>query len=231
MDDIIVNILVLVFSVVLCEVAKDWVDMRLGDDTALRSGRLTLNPLPHIDPMGSIIVPVLLSFTHSIMFGWAKPVPVDPRRLRDPWNDHPKVAAAGPASNLLLALICSLLLGLTVGIAARAGVMGQAIAEGPTPLKFLLSLFQTGIMINLVLALFNLIPLPPLDGSWILTRFLPRDLHMRYEGLRRHGFILVIGFIMLMRYTPLGGAFGAGLMSAAQPFGKLAMAVAGLFRG
>ncbi len=229
MDTIIVNILVLVFSIVFHEVAHGWMAMRLGDDTALRAGRLTLNPLPHIDPMGSIIVPVMLSFTNSIMFGWAKPVPVDPRRLNDPWNDHPKVAAAGPASNLLLALISAILLGVTVGVATATGTTSQFLTEGPSPQKFLLALFQNGIMINVVLALFNLIPLPPLDGSWILTRFLPRDLHLRYEGLRRHGFLIVIGFIVMMRYTPLGAVFSTGLMSVIHPFNNLAMFVAKLF--
>lgn len=229
LDNIIIDILALVFSVVFHEVAHGWMAMRHGDETALRMGRLTLNPLPHIDPVGSIIVPLMLSFTNSVMFGWAKPVPVDPRRLRDPWNDHPKVAAAGPAANLLLALICAVLLGLVIGLAALTGATAQVLSTGPTPLKFLVSLFQTGIMINVVLAMFNLIPVPPLDGSWILTRFLPRDLHFRYEQLRRFGFVLVIGFLLLMRYTPLGNAFSGILMAVVHPFFSLAMAIARIF--
>ncbi len=229
LDTIIVNILVVVFSVVFHEVAHGYVALRLGDETAKRAGRLTLNPLPHIDPVGSIVVPVLLSFTGSIMFAWAKPVPVNPRNLRHPWNDHPKVAAAGPASNFLLALICSVLLGVTAGVATITGAAHQAVAAGPTPLKFLLSIFQAGILINVILGLFNLIPLPPLDGSWVLTRFLPPNLHVRYEGLRRYGFVMVIGFLLLMRYTALGNGVSVGIMKTIGPFQSIAEGVAHLF--
>jgi len=229
LDNLVVDILALIFSVVFHEVAHGWMALRHGDETALRLGRLTLNPLPHIDLVGSIIVPLMLSFTNSIMFGWAKPVPVDMRRLRDPWNDQPKVAAAGPAANLLLALICAVLLGLVIGLAALTHSTAQVLSTRPTPLKFLVSLFQTGIMINVVLAMFNLIPVPPLDGSWILSRFLPRDLHLRYEGLRRFGFVLVIGFLVLMRYTPLGTVFSKVLMALVHPFFSLAMGIARIF--
>jgi len=229
-EDILVNVIVLVFSVVVHEVAHGAVALRYGDETALRLNRLTLNPLPHIDPIGSILVPLMLSFTNSIMFGWAKPVPVDIRRLRNPRNDHPKVAAAGPASNLLLALICTLVLGLVWGIAARSGALEQ-MPEGASPLKFLLSLLQTGILVNMVLALFNLIPLPPLDGSWILTRFLPAELQVRYEALRRHGFLLVIAFLLLMRYTPAGEVFSGVIMGAVDPVFRLAVAIARLIAG
>ena len=228
MELVAVRVLVLVFSVVVHEVAHGWTAWRLGDDTAMRSGRLTLNPLPHIDPIGSVVVPVLLSLTGTIMFGWARPVPVDPRRLRHPWNDHPKVAAAGPASNLALALISSVLLGVTVGIAGVTGQAARAMADAPSLVKFLVTMFQTGIMVNVVLAMFNLIPLPPLDGSWIMTRFLPREAHLRYEELRRHGFLLVVGFLVLMRYTPFGDAMERGLMQVIKPFLHLALGVAGL---
>ncbi|MBK6735070.1 MAG: site-2 protease family protein [bacterium] len=224
MEMVAIRVLVLVFSVVVHEVAHGWMALKLGDTTARDQGRLTLNPLPHVDPMGSVIVPLLLSLTGSIMMGWAKPVPVHPGRLRHPWNDHPKVAAAGPASNLLLALIAAVLLGATAAIASRLPV-GHAAAPAA---EFLLLVWQTGIVINVVLAVFNLIPLPPLDGSWILTRFLPDNLRDGYERLRNYGMLVVVGFLLLMHYTSAGDYLQVGMMAVASPFFNLAIAVARL---
>ena len=218
---IVVNVLVLVFSVVVHEVAHGWAAWRLGDPTAYEQGRLTLNPIPHIDPIGSIVVPVLLSLTGGIMFGWAKPVPVHAGRLNHPDNDHPKVAAAGPASNLLLAVFFALILGVTVGVAGF-----PQPGDGPTLGRFFFSMGQTGIMLNVLLALFNLVPLPPLDGSWILSRFLPPAPRARYENLRRYGMLLVVGFLVLMRYTPVGGVMTGALFAAANPYFKLAQGIA-----
>lgn len=219
------RILVLVFSIVVHEVAHGWAALRLGDDTARQAGRLTLNPVSHIDPVGSILVPLVLSFTGGIMFGWAKPVPVRPGRLNNPMNDHPKVAAAGPASNLLLALIFAVLLGLTI---ALGGYPAGAAAAGPSLREFLFTMFQFGVMINVVLAVFNLIPLPPLDGSWIISRFLPPEARANYENLRRYGMLIVIGFLLLVRYTPMGGIFSGAIMAVMDPFWGIANTVAGL---
>lgn len=222
MELVAVRVLVLLFSVVVHEVAHGWVAFRLGDSTAHDQGRLTLNPLPHIDPVGSIIVPALLSMTGTIMLGWAKPVPVHPGRLHDPHNDHPKVAAAGPISNLLLALVFAVALGVTVGL---GGV--PVTQDGPPTLtRFLFAMFQTGIVINVVLALFNLIPLPPLDGSWILSRFLPPDARAWYENMRRYGMLIVVGFLLLMRYTGLGDLLNGGIFAVATPYFHLAESVA-----
>lgn len=220
MDLVVIRIVVLVYSVIVHECAHGWAALSLGDPTARDSGRLTFNPLPHIDPVGSIVVPLLLSFTGSIMLGWAKPVPVDPRRLNRPFEDHPKVAAAGPASNLALALVSSVLLGLALAAGLRPGT-------GPE--DWLLTMLQTAIVINVVLALFNLLPLPPLDGSWILMRFLGPDARRRYLGLHRYGIAIVVGFLLLLRYTPAGGWFSAGISGAIDPFFSLAAGVARLF--
>ena len=226
MELIAVKVLVLVFSVVVHEVAHGWAALRLGDTTAWEEGRLTLNPLPHIDPVGSIIVPALLSLTGGIMFGWAKPVPVRVGRLNNPEDDHPKVAAAGPLSNLILAFFFAVALGISVGI------LGMPYAEGgPTLSRFLFTMFHTGVFLNVVLALFNLLPLPPLDGSWILSRLLPPAPRARYENLRRYGMLIVIGFLVLMRYTPLGPVISSGIFAAVSPYLHLAQAVAGIFGG
>ncbi len=225
MELLAVKILVLVFSVVVHEVAHGWVAYKLGDNTAHDAGRLTLNPLPHIDPLGSIVIPLILSFTGGIMFGWAKPVPVNPGRLNNPMNDHPKVAAAGPISNLLLALVFSVLLGLTVAIGGYPPGAYGGHAE-PSLVMFLFTMFQTGVMINVVLAVFNLLPLPPLDGSWILSRFLPYEARANYENLRRYGMLIVIGFLMLVRYTPVGGLFSGAIMAVINPFLQIAESVA-----
>ena len=217
-----VRVLVLLFSVVVHEVAHGWVAYRLGDPTAFEKGRLTLNPIPHIDPVGSIIVPALLSMTGTIIMGWAKPVPVHPGRLNNPHNDHPKVAAAGPLSNLLLALVFALALGVSVGV---SGVPAGG-ADTPTLSRFLFTMFQTGILINVVLALFNLLPLPPLDGSWILSRFLPPDARAWYENLRRYGMLIVVGFLLIIRYTAFGGVMMNGIFAVARPYFSLAETVA-----
>ncbi len=227
MELVAVQILVLVFSVVVHEVAHGWVAWKLGDNTAHDAGRLTLNPLPHIDPVGSIVVPLILSFTGGFMFGWAKPVPVHPGRLNNPMNDHPKVAAAGPISNLLLAMVFAVLLGLTVAIGGYPASMHGGHGE-PSLMKFLLTMFETGVMINVVLAMFNLLPLPPLDGSWILSRFLPPEARANYENLRRYGMLIVIGFLMLVRYTPVGALFWSAIMAVINPFFQIAETVARL---
>jgi len=222
-----VQILVLVFSVVVHEVAHGYTAWKLGDNTAHDAGRLTLNPLPHIDPVGSIVVPLILSFTGGIMFGWAKPVPVNPGRLNNPMDDHPKVAAAGPISNLLLALVFAVLLGLTLAIGGYPIPTSGGHGE-PSLLKFLFTMFQTGVMINVVLAVFNLLPLPPLDGSWILSRFLPYEARANYENLRRYGMLIVIGFLMLVRYTPVGALFSTAIMAVINPFFGIAETIARL---
>ncbi len=224
MINILLHVPMLVFSVIVHEVAHGWTAWRLGDPTAAERGRLTLNPIPHIDPMGSIIVPLVLSFSGSILLGWAKPVPVNPSRLRNPRNDQAKVAAAGPASNLLLATWWALVLGIVLGF---GGMPAQpAEASSPDVYSIVLELLQMGVMINVVLAVFNLLPLPPLDGSWILLRFLPLAAARRYLKIQRYGLLPVVGFLLLARYTGLGDWVGAGMMAAARPFFELAFGLA-----
>ncbi|RKZ15964.1 site-2 protease family protein [bacterium] len=224
MADAVIYILVLVFSVVVHEVAHGWTAWRLGDPTARDAGRLTLNPLPHIDLFGSIIVPAVLVAAGSIPLGWAKPVPVHAGRLNNPRDDHPRVAAAGPVSNFLLALVAAAGLGLVLrfgGVEAWSG--GGSGAAG-----FLAALFRSGIIVNVVLAVFNLLPVPPLDGSWILQRFLPPSLRARYLNLQRYGLLAVLGFMFLARYTGLGSVLRSVIITASEPYFDLAQRVAGL---
>lgn len=154
--------LVIILSAVFHEYAHGWVAHRLGDTTAKDAGRLTLNPIAHIDLFGTIIVPLFLLFTSGIFIGWAKPVPYNPYNLRDQKYGSLKVGVAGPATNLILALILGLILRLLVA------------ATGPSIFLELLALI---VYINIFLGLFNLIPFPPLDGSKVLADLFPRQWH------------------------------------------------------
>ncbi len=178
---IAVWILPVIFAITVHEVAHGWVAKKYGDNTASMLGRLTLNPIKHIDPLGTIILPGLLLMTGTgIIFGWAKPVPVDGRNFKKPLHDMAIVALAGPVANFLMALAWALLarLGVIIGI--------EAIS---LPLIYM---GIAGISINLVLALINLLPIPPLDGSRILTGMLPPRLAWQYNQLERYGFIILI---------------------------------------
>lgn len=177
--------IVLLFSVIVHEVAHGYIALLNGDPTAKMLGRITLNPGPHIDPVGTIILPLLLLMTHAgILFGWAKPVPVNPLNYRNyRWGEF-AVSAAGPVSNLVLAAFFSVL--VKIGF-DNPGLMQMA---------------YFGVSINIFLALFNLIPIPPLDGSHILALFLPRELARLYAYLQPVGFIL----ILILFYTGIMGA-------------------------
>ena len=166
---------VLLFSVIVHEVAHGYVALLNGDSTARMLGRITLNPVPHIDPIGTILLPLLLLMTHAgILFGWARPVPVNPLNYRNyRWGEF-AVSAAGPLSNLALAALFSVLLRLGFD---NVGLMKMA---------------YFGVSINIFLALFNLIPIPPLDGSHILAILLPRDLARLYSHLQPVGFVLIL---------------------------------------
>ena len=176
---------VLLFSIVVHEVAHGYVALLNGDPTARMLGRITLNPVPHIDPVGTIILPLLLLLSQAgIIFGWAKPVPVNPLNYRNyRWGEF-AVSAAGPVSNLVLAAIFSIML--------RMGLANPGLMQ----------LAYFGVSINIFLALFNLVPIPPLDGSHILALFLPRELARLYDHLQPVGFIL----ILILFYTGILGA-------------------------
>lgn len=173
----------LIFAITLHEVAHGFVAMLCGDYTARLSGRLSINPLKHIDPIGTVVLPLLMLVVSNFVFGWAKPVPVDPRNFKNPRRDMALVALAGPVSNLLMAL-------LWAGV-AKLGLqlMMQQSAWVGRPLAYM---GEAGIMINLVLAVLNLIPLPPLDGGNILKGLLPPRLAYKVAMIEPYSFFILI---------------------------------------
>jgi len=174
---LIFQLIVLIFSIMIHEIAHGAMALRLGDDTAQRLGRLTLNPLKHIDPVGSIVLPlILLIFRSPFLIGWAKPVPYNPNRLRDPRTGAALIALAGPASNIVIAIFFGLLLRLSI------------LPEAAAILMFSI------VYINLLLAIFNMIPIPPLDGSKLLFYFLPQNYQLQ-ATLETYGPILLLVFI------------------------------------
>lgn len=179
---IAISALPLLFAITLHEVAHGWVASYFGDQTARLSGRLSLNPLKHIDPVGTVILPLLMLVFANFIFGWAKPVPVDARNMRNPRRDMGIVALAGPASNLVMALLW--------GGVARLGMM--AVDAGNDWLVPLVYMGEVGIKINVVLGVLNLIPLPPLDGGKILESLLPPRLAYQVGLLEPYGFFILI---------------------------------------
>ncbi|MBX9945105.1 MAG: site-2 protease family protein [Reyranella sp.] len=184
-------------AITLHEAAHGFVAHRLGDDTAWRLGRVTLNPLKHVDPVGTVLLPALLFFLHSpFMFGYAKPVPVKFGALRHPRHDMVLVAGAGPSTNLLQAFAAALLVHIVVFL--PEGVDAWTLAN-----------LKNAIVINVVLALFNMIPLPPLDGGRVAVGLLPDALARPLARLERHGMIILIGLLFIL--PMIGTQFGMNL--------------------
>ena len=187
-------ILPLILAIVCHEVAHGYTASLLGDMTAREQGRLTLNPFAHVDPFGTIILPGMMALAHLPVFGWAKPVPVNQFRMHDPRRGMMWVAAAGPASNLVLAGIAALVLGLLV----RFGGAAVGAPNGPiTLIGFAFDNCLNFLGLNLFLALFNLLPVPPFDGSHIFEGLLPQRLAARYARMRRYGMLLVMALLVL----------------------------------
>lgn len=179
----------LIFAIVFHEVAHGLTARALGDPTAAQLKRLSLNPLRHVDPFGTVILPGLLKLTGLPVFGWAKPVPVVKERLRNPRRDMMIVAAAGPGSNLVLAAIGAMLLGLLLG--------SYQLADEPSlPARFAALNLVNFITINVFLAFFNLLPIPPFDGGHIVEGLLPRPLARKWAGM--HGKALLVMILLLV---------------------------------
>ena len=174
-----------VLGIILHEVAHGWMARRCGDPTAELSGRLTLNPIPHIDPMG-LAVFALTSLSGSFVFGWAKPVPVDARYFRHPERDMMLVSLSGPATNFLLAILFGLFLYMSVYWLPFEELRNNGVYQ------FLLSNCQMGVVINFGLCWLNLVPVPPLDGSKILAYFLPSHIAWKFMDMGRYGFVILL---------------------------------------
>ncbi|MCZ6581487.1 MAG: site-2 protease family protein [Nitrospirae bacterium] len=204
-------ILPLMLAIVLHEYAHGWVANYYGDDTARSQGRLTLNPLAHIDPFGTIIMPLLcLLFPGGFLIGWAKPVPVTPGRLRNPRRDMALVAAAGPAMNLVLAIASALLLSLLLfidptlqdywppqrGLEPRQDLLGMLLLP-------LVAMTMFSIAINTILFAFNLLPIPPLDGGRILVSVLPLRSALMLSRWEPYGMFIILGLFLIDPHVPI----------------------------
>lgn len=208
--DLIMWFIVFLFACAFHESAHAWTSDRFGDPTARYQGRITLNPLPHIDPIGTVLIPLMSFMSGSIaMFGWAKSTPVNPLLWRDKVKANIWVSAAGPISNFILATFAFLVIkGLLMGGILRQAFRGQGgpfnivvpVIEGGVmePLATLLSIL---LYLNITLGVFNLFPIPPLDGSHVMESLLPYDMAKAYEQIRPYGFILLLALV----WTPIPG--------------------------
>ena len=179
---ITVSAIPIIFAITVHEASHGYAAKHFGDLTAEKMGRITVNPIKHIDPIGTILLPALTLMLGGILFGWAKPVPVNFANLNNPKKDMLWVAAAGPASNFIMAIFWVLVLKYSASAPEVAAF-------------FLLEMSKVGIMINLVLMVLNLLPLPPLDGGRIAVSLLPMDLAMKFSQIERYGFIILIALL------------------------------------
>src|SRR5664280_1102183 len=219
---ILFQVVVLAFSV--HESAHAYVAMRLGDPTAYMLGRVTLNPIKHLDPLGSVIIPLISLVYGGMLIGWAKPCPVTTRNFRNIKRDDILVSMAGPASNLAMATIALVLLivfkhavpaGLSTITAAMATANHLAVDVGSFPLFPVAMLLYYGVLINLLLFVFNLLPLPPLDGSHVLRHFLPYRVEQVYDRIGMYGLIVLLlfgGHWIASFYYPLMGVYNRMLL-------------------
>ncbi len=203
--DVALLLAILIPSVIFHEVTHGWVAERLGDPTARRAGRITLNPLRHVDPFGSLLFPAVLAAAGQNVWGWARPVPVDPAHFRRPTEGMALVAVAGPASNLLLALVAARAGRLVdlraAGGAARpwaGGSTGRGSTSGSAPMRSGGRVLVAFVVVNCSLAVFNMLPIPPLDGSRLVPLVLPPRARLAFARLAPYGFLVL--FLMIVAF-------------------------------
>lgn len=171
----------ILFAITLHEAAHGWVANKLGDPTAKNLGRITINPIKHIDPVGTVVVPLFLAMVSPFVLGWAKPVPVEPRYFKSPLLDMGLVAVAGPVSNFFMACFWAIFIQLVTMLLERSDL-----------LVFLAEMGKNGIIINIVLMVLNLLPIPPLDGGRVVAGILPPNLAMPFMQLERFGMVIIL---------------------------------------
>jgi Zn-dependent protease len=194
---------VLVVSMTLHELAHGFVAYRLGDPTAKNSGRLSFNPIRHMDPLGTAMFFITAIIPNGFIFGWAKPVPVSPYYFKSRQKGMMWVGMAGPLTNFLLAVIFAIVLNLLAPSLNQAGPVRE----------WLFTLLFLALQVNVVLGLFNLIPLPPLDGSRIVGGFLPRGAYEKWVALDRYGMFVIIGLLVVISYSSFGDQLARGEMA------------------
>ncbi|MDI6780430.1 MAG: site-2 protease family protein [Bacteroidota bacterium] len=205
---------ILLFSVVIHEIAHGYMALRLGDSTAKDMGRLTLNPIPHIDPIGSIVVPLFsLLIAGRIFIAWAKPVPVNPLNFRDFRRDDILVSVVGPVSNILLAFACTILTIIVLLLHSTVQALNSDLLLETW--VFLSKMFYGGIFLNIILAVFNMLPIPPLDGSHVVASLLPDSVSDQYRNI---GFFGIFIILFLMRIEGFKAIFFGIIETIAFPF-------------
>jgi Zn-dependent protease len=212
---IFISFLVLVFSLTVHESAHAWAADRLGDPTARLLGRVSLNPIVHVDPIGTLVFPLVGLVTHAPLIGWAKPVPVATWRFSRPRRDYLMVAAAGPISNLSLAFVAVVALRLLPASAVDPGLVSDAAARSVAAqvLVPLARLAWAALAINLLLAIFNMLPIPPLDGGTVLAGLLPERVAAGFDRLRPYGFVLLYALLLSGGFSLVVGTPYRYLMS------------------
>jgi Zn-dependent protease len=190
---ILISLFVVLFAITIHEASHGWAAYKMGDPTAYAMGRITLNPVAHIDPIGTILLPLILVIMGAPPFGWAKPVPVNPLNLKDPKRDNLIISAAGPLSNFIVAFIA--FLGIQLFKFMNPGLFQTYGGFSGLASGIFLILYYT-VLINIILAVFNLIPIPPLDGSGVLIGLISEEAAEKYERIRPYGFIILLLLIM-----------------------------------
>lgn len=191
--DILFQIMAFLFAICVHESAHAWTASLCGDPTARMLGRVTLNPVRHIDPVGTVLLPLIAAFTHFPMIGWAKPTPVDPRNFRNPVRDDILVSVAGPASNMVVALFAVMVL-TVIRFASGVSIPELVLGAGASFWQPLVLMFYELMYINILLAIFNLIPVPPLDGSHVVRHMLPDGARQVYDRVGMFGLIALLLF-------------------------------------